>query len=66
MQVPAADANLASSGYTRYHCYAASQIQLFEAYLALDAAHAIESCATVWASMLYTHHNQILHISLQS
>lgn len=50
MQVPDAGTDMHSKGYNRYHCYSASQIQLFEAYLALDAAHSIQSCATIWAS----------------
>ncbi|CAL8462476.1 g2009 [Coccomyxa elongata] len=47
-QVPASQDELQSKGYNRYHCYASSQIQLFEAYLALDATYSIQSCATIW------------------
>ena len=50
MQVPDGSGSLQSRGYRRYHCYSAAQIQLFEAYLALDAAHSIQSCATIWGS----------------
>ncbi|CAK0750651.1 hypothetical protein CVIRNUC_002007 [Coccomyxa viridis] len=46
--VPPASQDLNSTGYNRFHCYSSSQIQLFEAYLALDASHAIQSCATIW------------------
>ena len=52
MQVPEAGQDLNSTGYSRFHCYSSSQIQLFEAYLALDASHSIQSCATIWGSVL--------------
>ena len=49
-QVPAAQEELQTKGYNSFHCYASSQIQLFEGYLALDAANSIQSCATIWGS----------------
>ncbi len=55
VQVPDGGGSLQSRGYRQYHCYAAAQIQLFEAYLALDAAHSIQSCATIWASKSLSH-----------
>ena len=53
VQVPDGGGSLQARGYRRYHCYSAAQIQLFEAYLALDAAHSIQSCATIWGSKAF-------------
>lgn len=50
--MPASEEELQAKGYNRYHCYSIGQIQLFEAYLAMDAAHSIQSCATIWGSEL--------------
>ena len=47
-QVPSSADELRSKGYNHYHCYSSGQIALFQAYLALDAAHAIESAAVIW------------------
>jgi hypothetical protein len=47
-QVPSSASELHVKGYNRFHCYSTAQIQLFEAYLALDAQHDIQSCATIW------------------
>lgn len=48
--MPASLDELQQKGYNRFHCYASAQIQLFEAYLALDSLHGIQSCATIWDS----------------
>ena len=63
-QVPPAGQDLNSAGYSRFHCYSLSQIQLFEAYLALDASHAIQSCATIWGSMMHSSHTADRYIAL--
>ena len=49
-QVPNNQGELQSRGYNMFHCYLTSLLQQFQAYLALDAAHGIESAAVIWGS----------------
>ncbi|RYF52157.1 MAG: hypothetical protein EOO38_01165 [Cytophagaceae bacterium] len=48
MMVPGSEAERRAQGYHKYHCYNSGQVSMFDAMLALDQKHGLQSVAIIW------------------